>query len=308
MSEFKTFRTYQSPFHKERNLQDKTTSVSFRLPTEAYNDLMDYFNNIFDSNAKTNGFKKISLNALDMICSERKTYNNLECFMLIPKTDDIGELYDSEIIVFINDDIDFENDFNLVSKFNDDYNLVYSLYDFTEENVPFGIFTNVRESCLYRLRKDFALESWYSFTSALGTLYKDLNLDDCYIVRFPLNNYLDVFRDGQYQNETYKDDHIGAYVFEDISSKRKIYCKIVWNYTHEMNLISFDLIFEPESEFINDIYKMNDKRLNEAINDVITDKHRIDVLLEIRKNIEDELSFVDEILKNEYPDEYQKLK
>lgn len=298
----------QSPFSKERNLHGETISVSFRLPKEAYNDLMTHFNDKYEENAKTKGFKEISLNALDGICTERKCYNHLELFMLIPKSDEFDDLYSSEIFAFINDETDFKDSFNLVSKFNDDFRLVYELQDFTEENTPLGIFANVKDDCFYKLIRDKVIDSFFSFKFGLNSLYSDLDLDNCYIVRFPLNNYLDVYRDGQYQGETYNDDHLGAFVFEDIGSDKKIYCKIAWKYSNEHKLISFDLIFTPEDAFVDDIYNTGDEKLIEAVNDVIIGKSRIKKLLKIRKNIANDLSWIDDLIKKEYPDEYEKLK
>lgn len=302
---YRTFSMEQSPFHKERDLQGKTELVSFRLPKEAYHDLMNYFEGVYEDNAKTRGFKQISLNALDKICSERKTYNNLEVYMLLPKSDDIDVLNScSQIIGFIDTEVDFNSSFNLVSVFNDDYNLVYDVRDFVESEFPMGIFSNTKEPRIYRTNWD-TLYSFDLLVYRLNELF-DLDVEDCSFVRFPLNNYLDVCRDGQYQNQSFNYEHQGAFVFNDVYTNNKYYCTVSWYYSN--NAMTFDFFFETVEDFSQQIYSRKDKKLINALNDVIIDKNRKEKLLTIRKGLANDLSYIDDLLKEEFPTEYEKLK
>ena len=302
-----------SPFHKQRNLKGKSKPITFRLPLEAYYDLKEYFEGVYEKDALSKGMKDLSFRALDSVCLERKNYNNLNVFMLIPKTDDIDDLhYYSEIFAFIDFDNDIENNFNVVSRFDDEFNIFYNLYDFKEDNLPMGIFVHSRDSCLYRLRKDIVCESFNSLCVGLYSLYpqlkeKDEGLEDFYFVRFPLNNYLDTFRNGQYQSLTYNKEHEGAFVFYDIGDNRKIYCTIKWEYSPESNNFLLDYLFYNEDDFSDIVYSIDDDRLIEEYRKIRDSDERKDALLNFRERLIEDIKIVDEAIKKEYPDEFEKL-
>lgn len=311
-SEFKMFTMSKSPFHKERNLKGKTKNIAFRLPIEAYEDLKNYFEGVYgEDGALSKGFKDLSYETLDSVCLERKNYNNLNVFMLIPKTDDLDDLHCfSEIFAFIDIDNDIEDDFNVVSRFEDDYNILYNLVDFNEENVPMGIFAHSKEFCLYRLRKDVVCDSLLSLKVGLYSLYphlKDKNLDDFYMVRFPLNNYLDTFRNGQYQSLTYNNSHEGAFIFYDLVENRKLYSVIRWDYSPESNHIFLDFLFYKPEDFSDVIYSAEDEKLNEVYKEIRDTDYRKDGLIVFRERLIEDLKLVDEAIRKEFPDEYEKL-
>ena len=303
--EYRTFHTKQSPFHKERDLQGKTELVSFRLPKEAYQDLMTYFEDVYDDNAKTRGFKQISLDTLENICSERKTYTNLEVYMILPKSDSIDDLnFYSQIIGFINTDVDFHDKFNLVSTFEDDYKIVYDVRNFEEGEFPMGIISNTIEPCIYRTNSH-TTHSFFLIKDRLSQLF-DIDVENCSFVRFPLNNYLDVFRDGQYQDQSYNKEHRGVYVFNDMYTNKKYYCIVEWYYDNLA--ITFDFYFESVDDFSQDIYSRKDARLIDSFNEVLMDKNRKEKLLTIRNGLAEDLSYIEGLIKEEFPSEYEKLK
>lgn len=313
-SDFKMFTMSKSPFHKERNLKGKTKNIAFRLPIEAYEDLKNYFEGVYgEDGALSKGFKDLSYETLDSVCLERKNYNNLNVFMLIPKTDDLDDLHCySEIFAFIDIDNDIEDDFNVVSRFEDDYNILYNLVDFNEENVPMGIFAHSKEFCLYRLRKDRVCDSFNSLSVGLYSLYPHLtdwiNKDlEFYMVRFPLNNYLDVFRNGQYQSLTYNNSHEGAFIFYDLVENRKIYSTIRWDYSPEGKHIFLDFLFYKPEDFSDVIYSVDDDKLTNVYRDIRDTDYRKDGLINFRERLIEDLKLVDEAIRKEFPDEYEKL-
>ena len=102
------FGLTKSPFAFERNYHAKSISKSFRLPEDVYNEIMKYYDSIYgEENNLTKAFRSITLEKLDSICRERTYYQDLNIFMLIPKTDDINMLNEnSEVIAFFTlDDI-----------------------------------------------------------------------------------------------------------------------------------------------------------------------------------------------------------
>lgn len=302
-----------SPFHKQRNLKGKSKPITFRLPLEAYEDLKEYFEGVYEKDALSKGMKELSFRALDSVCLERKNYNNLVVFMFIPKTDDIDDLhYFSEIFAFIDLDNDIENNFNVVSQFDDEFNIFYNLVNFNEENMPMGIFAHSKESCLHRLRKDVVCDSFNSLSVGLYNLYpqlkeKDEGLEDFYLVRFPLNNYLDTFRNGQYQSLTYNKEHEGAFIFYDIVENRKIYCTIKWEYSPEGNTIILDYLFYTQEEFSGIVYSIDDDRLIEEYMKIRDSDERKDALLNLRERLIEDIKILDETIEKEYPDEFEKL-
>ena len=305
----------KSPFHE--NVKDgKSKSISFRLPIEAHDKLMKYFEANYDYNAKTKGMNELCFKKLDMICDERKSFNNLECFMLIPKyTNDIDKLsIASQIIAIVNTDCDFIEGFNHQHSFNDEYKIDYTMQDFTIENFPMEVIANTKNSCVYRTNKK-DLNSFHTFKNRQSELYHDgrfdevedilnLNVDDCYFVRFPLNNYLDVYRDGQYQIKSFNDFHQGLYAFYDLEAHSYLYCIIEWSYSQEMNSISLYSYFVKHDEVIQKVYETKDEKINQTFINLPYTKTRMQN--EIKKMIitlEENLSYYKSLLDDDFPDD-----
>lgn len=324
MSDIKTFLMNKSPFYDVNAKRDSNTTkvVTFRLPIEAYNKLMNYFEDIYVENAKTKGFNHLAYKQLEMICDERKTFNNLECFMLIPrvkalegedetdvylKTLDVLNNY-SEIIAIVNTDCDFIDDYNHSLEFHDEYNLVYQLNSFNDRDFPMSILRFTKDSCVYRTNKA-DLNSFYTFKDRQRELYHDnyngnsLDVEDCYFVRFPLNNYLDEFRDGQYQDKSFENSHEGIFAFQELSSKLNLYCVINWDYSRENKCVVLEYYFMDREDFLKSIFETLDEKLIEASSNAVDDKHRYEVLHRYKDNLEFQLSLVNQIIENGFPDE-----
>lgn len=316
------FSMVQSPFYKNRNLNGKTQSISFRIPIEVHDDLMEYFGGLHDENPITNGLKDFSINILNHVCNERKIFSKLNLVLLIPKTDDIKELNEkTEIIGFFNDDLDYVKSLNTENYIGDipDYEIQYDLSPF-EDNSFVGHFIvkviqNTKIGSFYRINNP-SITSYEILKDKLSDLYPNLDLDECYIVLTHLNNYFDEFRNGQYQSKEYNNYHDGAYVFTDYNEKRKLYCCISWIYSSDFENITFDIKFMGELVFDTMVFHTEDKDFLNKHERIHTNEDLLDSLLENRERIlemkemfdfEGRLSNIDDLLKKNFPDEYDKL-
>lgn len=309
--DFRTLPMNKSPFHDEKlsdgNL-DKRKTVRFT------NYEFDRLNTYFENNDMefSQGIRSLCYDKLDTICNERKTFNNLEVIMLIPKVNKdkidlsdvesaVKEYYHildtySEIIAVINTECDFKRDFNHLRKFNDDYNLVYEAKEFNQKNFPMHILQNTKESKVYRTNQS-TLNSFHSFKDRQSELYPNLNVDDCYFVRFPLNNYLDEFRSGQFQQIVFSNYHEGAFVFE-IEIGLKYYCFIDWSYFRDTDSISFEFCFSSQDDFSNEIFKSTDVKLIKAAFHVVNGEYGKERLKVIKSELLSQIETIDEMLED----------
>ena len=317
------FSMTQSPFYKNRNLNGKTQSISFRIPIEVHDDLKEYFSGLHDENPITNGLKDFSINILNHVCSERKIFSKLNLILLIPKTDDVCELNKkTEIIGFFNDDIDYLKSLNTENYIGDvpDYEIRYDLAPF-EKNISYTsnfivkVIQNTKIGTFYKIHNP-SITSYDKLKEKLGELYPNIDLDECYIVLTHLNNYFDEFRNGQYQSNAYNNYHDGAYVFTDYDEKRKLYCCISWIYSSDFENITFNVKFMNEIEFTTNVFHSEDEDFKNKFDKILTNEDFLDSLLKNRElileikemfNLEERLAKNDELLKKNFPDEYDKL-
>lgn len=299
MSDFQILRMSKSPFYKEShhgkykhgNPQEK---LSFYIPKAAYNDLMTYFKG--NGLNLTDGFNRMVSDKLAMINSSRRAvFNNIEFIMLLPKTDDILELSEkARVIALYNVDCDFVEDFNHRNGFDKSFNYQYDLKPFGEGffRKEMQIINSTKESQLRRINMGDLMD-WKSLYSKLQELSKEeewnLNLADCYFVRCPLNNYLDINRDGQFQSPIYDGDHEGIYIFEDL--KRKYYCLITWDYSLENNSIAFiNISFITMREFMEILKNSDFKSLRESYSDLKnsdSDKKKLESMIKAEEDFID---------------------
>lgn len=262
----KIYHVNQSPFYKEKHHEkyirgEQGVKVSFRIPKTAYNDLMTYFKgNGWNS---TDGFNHILTEKLNSINTSKRTcFNNIELLMLIPNSSDIMELNEKSVIIGLyNADFDFKKDYNYVDGFKKGFNIVYERKFFCEDFFPIDIINSLKDSPLVDVdKKDIGI--WDSLYQKLEELY-DIDLNNAFFVRFPLNNYLDVNRDGQYQDLMKEGFHKGIYVFNEFGGK-SLYCVLTWNYLNQMGEMSLDFKFIHMMEFMRILSDSNYKPLNDA--------------------------------------------
>ena len=300
-------RMDKSPFYKDRSKRtdNDIKSKSIKFPRLLYNDLDKFFKSEgFET--FTDGIKHICQDALDCVCPERKTFNQLEVIMLIPKTDDINQLEaKSRIISIINTECDFDDDY-IHDGFNEQYNLTYPLTDFKKTLFPFGTYANLKESKVYRTNiRD--LKSWNSFKNRQNELYsssvekdESLNLDDCYFVNFPLNNYLDIYDKGKYHDDSFENTHHGVFIFRNHLDNKFLFCNIGWEYSPVNDSIVTEFYFQDRDDFIMQIFDYKDKdgnvddRLIQCLKD--SDSTDKESLKRLRNVLMANVGFLDKII------------
>ncbi len=276
--DFKSFFARESPFHDEYVKDYKGDSPNlptFRINKNMLSDLENHFKN--SNMTWTEGMSLIIHEYLDRVCRQRRTFNHLEVIMLIPKTDNIDELVNkSKIISFINTETDF-NEYYQHKAFDGEYNLVYELKPFDELNFPLNIIRETKDSCVINTSKENC-DSFEKFKASQKELYSDfkddkgndrsLDVDDCYFVRFPINNYLDSYKNGEYHHGIFDKDHLGIYFFHDPFIKlnnpdreRKLICIIDWHYLYDISKIEFSCGFSDGGGLIHWIQKIYDDDL-----------------------------------------------
>lgn len=298
---FKGFQMKQSPYHIDR--ASKKVKPSFRIEKKAVNDLEKHFKK--QGLNFSEGMRNLCFKELDNLCLDRKTYNNLECFMLIPKTDDVFMLNNkSQVIAIVNTEADFKETYNHKRPFNDDYNLTYDLIDFEGKYIidDLKILQNTKDSCVYNTSMN-DLRVFDLFRDRQRELYDDvgenfdLNVDDCYFVRFPLNNYLDELIEGQYQHKEYKENHIGVYVLHDVVRERKLFLLTNFYYLSEYETqMQIDIELADERKFVQNILQSKDDKLIEAMKEALSDKHRKNKLLELKQRMERNLLVINDMI------------
>ena len=292
MSDWQILGMMKSPFYKETHhgkykKGEAQIKPNFKITPTAYNDLMRYFK--ANGLNETDGFRQIVWDKLEKINTfqKRRVFNNIEFIMLLPKTDSTIELNEkARIIALYNTDCDFIEDYNYQKGFDKSFNYQYDLKPFGEGffRESMGILNSTKVSKVKRVNKGDLID-WKSFLSRLEELNKeeqwDLNLRDCYFVRCPLNNYLDVNRGGQFQSSVYDGEHEGIYIFDDF--KRRIFCILYWTYSMENKNIAFDITFVIMKEFMEILEKSDFKPLRESYSDLKNsdyDKNRMRKLIE----------------------------
>lgn len=313
----------KSPFKFERNYHAKNVSKSFRLPEDVYIEIMRYYDSIYgEENNLTKAFRDITLEKLDNICRERKSYQELNILMLIPKTDDIKELNEkSEIIGFFSHE-DF-NDINndLLVRDEEDENPMMIKYDLTRHRSLedyYNLIKYINPKCFNFNMKD--VYSFEEFKNELNKEYPKIDLSDSYIMGMEVNNYFDIYRDGEFQSDILNNTHVGAYVFVDYSLNvegktlnRKLYCIVQWNY--KFNVMNIDFEFFSYHGFMSnfkedEIYE--NKSIRNVINDIYFDGDRKKTLLQMKEdltriidNLHNNLDVVYTVLEKEYPEVFE---
>lgn len=228
------FQVNQSPFYKKEHhgkyIHGKPKKQKdMRIPISIYNDL-DYY---FKENGLnwTDGMLNVIYDKLDMINTSKRTiFNDVELIVIIPKTRSLSELNDKSIILAAyNTGTDFKNEFIHDGGFKKTFNFNYELKDFSF--LPIDILMNLKNDAYFNLAASnpYVKGNWREYLQRLENHYK-LDLNKSYLVRFPLNNYLDVKREGQYQSSRLRGWHDGLYVFDDFNHHR-LYFKLDWEYT-----------------------------------------------------------------------------
>ena len=279
---------YKKSYHDKYKHGDAQISKSVRIPKTLYNDLEFYFKGMGFKDY-SDGVKNILIEKMESINTFKQTcFNNIELIMLIPKTSTIKELNEKSLILTLyNADLDFfDSLYNHKGFKKTPFNIRYDLKTFCEDDFNLGmlLYLNRSDAVFGIQQKD--MTDWESFMNELnkkqkkGLMNQGIDLNDCYFVRFPLNNYLDVKLDGQYQHPKVKGFHEGVYIFEEFGFRR-FYFLLRWQYNGN-DLISFNSRFISKTEFLRVIQNADYKPLRESyenINHSDYDKEELDRLI-----------------------------
>ena len=294
MEDFQILRMNKSPFYKESYhgsyvRGQPMAKVDFRLPKTAHDDLIRYFK--ANGLSKSEGFNQMVSDKLAMInTSKRTVFNQVEAIMLIPRCNNLERLNDeSRIIALINTEADLIDGFHHQGAFNKSFNYQYELMPFYEDFFPMDLINATKESQVKRVNMG-DLKHWDSLYARLDELY-GLDGTEWDFVRFPLNNYLDINREGQFQSPRLRGDHRGVYIFDDFNRKR-LFCIIDWSYSLENKNIIFDVEFIPMLEFMPIIEKADFKPLRESYGNLRNSDYDKRKLKEMIENEERMLDFL----------------
>ena len=270
----------QSPFFKESHhgryvRGEPMEKVDFKIPKTAYKDLMTYFKG--NGLSKSEGFNQLVSDKLGMINTHKRTiFNNIELIMMIPKTRNLKELNDkSFILTLYNTKTDFENEFLYNDGFNKTFNFHYELMDFSF--LPIDIFNDLKNNIDFDLsmHNPYKTGEFKEYHQRLEENH-DLKLSDYYFVRFPLNNYLDINRDGQYQHSERRGFHEGVYVFDDFNHHR-LYFRLEWKYapypTSDFGSINLRGYFMNKIDFMYIVKEADMKNVRDCHESLLNNNH-----------------------------------
>ena len=270
----------QSPFFKESHhgryvRGEPMEKVDFKIPKTAYKDLMTYFKG--NGLSKSEGFNQLVSEKLSMINTHKRTiFNNIELVLMIPKTGNLKELNDkSFILTLYNTKTDFENEFIYDDGFNKTFNFHYELMDFSF--LPIDIFNNLKKNIEFHLsiHNPYKTGEFKDYHQRLEE-NQDLKLSDYYFVRFPLNNYLDIKREGQYQHSGKRGYHEGLYVFDDFNHHR-LYFRLEWKYapypTSDFGSINLRGYFMHQTDFMYTVKNADMKNVRDCHESLLNNTH-----------------------------------
>lgn len=269
---FKEFNIKESPFHEEYGGKKEPMGM-VRIHNDKIKLLKKHFNSVYGKGGMTIGVERIIDDYMDRLCLKKGIFNHMEVVMLIPKSDDIDDLQAySEIIGLINTESDFNKNFNHTQKFKDS-GVIYELRTFERKGFHYVLemFKNSIDSCAFKTSKE-DLESFESFKQRQAELYPDLDMNNCYFVRFPLNNYMDNFNHGKSVHyKSWKNNHLGGYVLVSAFENEEKFLLVDWYYISEiLSQIRIDFQFVPKHYFMETImsaHRFDDKSDNEFYHD-----------------------------------------
>lgn len=286
---FNTFKINQSPFDKDKYhgkyiRGEPKKSESIRIPKTVHNDLMTYFEG--NGMGFSEGVNKILADRLQMINSSKRTcFNNIELIMIIPYTSNLEELNDkSQIITVYNTKSDFENAFIYQEGFNKQFNINYELENFSF--FPMDILKNLKKDVEFHMSgtNPYKTMEWKEYHQRMME-HLDLDFNKCYFVRFPLNNYLDVNREGEFQSSRLRGWHEGLYIFDDFNHRR-LYFKMEWEYD-SVKLIKFRGVFLNKIDFMYIVKNADMKKVRDCHESLLNNTHDREFMESALKDAED---------------------
>lgn len=306
-----------SPFTKQRNLKNKDKTIGVRVPEDVHQDISNYFDGIYGENSMSKGINDLLVKTLDNVCTERTMYNNISMFMLIPKSDDIKVLTEDSFIFAL---VDERNDFNTfnTTPLDDivyDSPFIKGILNEGFSTLPSDFLLDVENHCFVNMNTE-GIDEKEDFLELLAKTF-DIDLKDYYWTHLKLNNYLDEYRDGQYQAQLYNNEHIGVYILNTIidlkdneKSRVLLFMTMKWRYFNELESIDLNPQFFEERELLSYISDTKDKELSSKAFKIVYGEDTKEYLVNMRKSLVEDLNTVKELIKsidekleNDFPEE-----
>ena len=306
-----------SPFTKQRNLKNKDKTIGVRVPEDVHQDISNYFDGIYGENSMSKGINDLLVKTLDNVCTERTMYNNISMFMLIPKSDDIKVLTEDSFIFAL---VDERNDFNTfnTTPLDDivyDSPFIKGILNEDFSTLPSDFLLDVENHCFVNMNTE-GIDEKEDFLELLAKTF-DIDLKDYYWTHLKLNNYLDEYRDGQYQAQLYNNEHIGVYILNTIidlkdneKSRVLLFMTMKWRYFNELESIDLNPQFFEERELLSYISDTKDKELSSKAFKIVYGEDTKEYLVNMRKSLVEDLNTVKELIKsidekleNDFPEE-----
>lgn len=296
---FNTFETDLSPFHQIDEFQEtkKDDRVSMRtdISPEDYRLFEKYFEQRPDEIDRSKFVKELLIDFLNNNAFEKKSFENLQVIMLLPKHLKDNELQSScEIIGFLHDEDVIDVPMHMFKgnvNYTNNYNFIYTLKEFNELNYNLIGFQKLNKPCFINVGKHIQ-HDFEKVKARLNELYERIDLDDAYFVIFNLNNYLDELNQGVYVSKSSRPEdrsHDGVIVLiEDFYSMAYLF--INWSYVQ--GHVHLFVVFEDGSEFSN-------KTINETnVEGVIKEYRSITIMVTREQGLRDKKAHALEMIKH----------
>jgi len=284
----------QSPFYKDSHYGkhihgNPKIQKDMRISKSVYNDLMAYFKG--NGWNWTDGMNHIINEKLNMInTSKRTAFTDIEIVMVIPKTRNLEELNRKSFILTVyNTKSDFNDSYVHHDGFNKVFNFNFELMDFSL--LPINILSNLKRTADFHLNYSNPYDniSEMDYYKRLEEIH-EINLSKCYIVRFPLNNYLDINREGQYQSSRLRGWHDGLYVFDDFNHHR-LYFRLEWEY--QLQSLHFRGVFLHRIDFMHLVKNADMKNVRESHESLLNNTHDREFMESALKDAEEMKEWID---------------
>ena len=261
----KSFNMEQSPFFIERNLETTRNdeTIQTRISNDTWEDLQQYLNQRYGTleKVKSKFAYDLIVNFLNSIALDKWCFKDSYVIMLFPNTTNLQELREnSQIIGFVKSDEQISDFNNFKVSTKNEYNFISCLKRFDETTFEMLNLENLSKNALFNIDKEIQ-HDFIQVKQRLSELYKSIDVEDCFISIFNLNNYLDVLKEGQYVSRHSMFEHEGLIVLLlPDNPLNRINARIVWCYTEGDLSLTFNI--EDEATFMNEtIYQTNNEVL-----------------------------------------------
>ena len=262
------FKLKETPFKKIDELKEakegERVSVRTDIAPEDFKLIEQYFRqrdpsyniekkkgNVID---RSKFVKELMLNFLNNNAIDKQCFKDIFVLMLLPDSHDPDEIEDkSEIVGAIQFQEDkayakvLNNAFKCHNKyFKNKFNYIYNVRKFNEETYNGHLFFDEIDERVFFCVDESIQHDFVKTKMRLSEVYYELDIDNCYLAVFNLNNYLDVLKEGQYVSRHSPYLHEGVLVLLDRHNDLKICLTFDWSFYNGRIELALDVYDEHE--------------------------------------------------------------